>query len=50
VRGRVLTARTGEKGDVIVVTRVEVPLQISDAERELWQKLASQSQFHPRQD
>jgi curved DNA-binding protein len=50
VRGRGLTARTGEKGDVIVVTRVEVPLQISDAERELWQKLASQSQFHPRQD
>lgn len=48
VRGRGLPARAGEKGDLIVVTRVEVPAQITDAERELWTKLSQESRFNPR--
>jgi curved DNA-binding protein len=48
VRGRGLPARAGEKGDLIVVARVEVPAQITDAERELWTRLSQESRFNPR--
>jgi curved DNA-binding protein len=48
VRGRGLPNRNSEKGDLIVVMRVEVPVQITDAERSLWEKLARESQFKPR--
>ena len=48
VRGRGLTVRAGERGDLLVVTRVEVPVQVTDAERELWRKLAETSKFSPR--
>lgn len=47
VRGRGLPQREGQ-GDLIVVTRVEVPKNISDAERKLWEQLASESKFNPR--
>ena len=48
VRGRGLPQRDGEQGDLIVVTQVEVPAQITAAERELWEKLARESRFNPR--
>lgn len=48
VRGRGLPSRAGEKGDLIVVTRVEVPAQVTEAERSLWEKLAQESKFNPR--
>lgn len=48
VRGRGLPQRDGGKGDLLVVTRVEVPVQVTDAERALWEKLASGSAFNPR--
>jgi curved DNA-binding protein len=48
VRGRGLPRREGEKGDLIVVTRVEVPAKLSDAERALWEQLARESNFNPR--
>lgn len=48
VRGRGLLKRADEKGDLIVITRVEVPVQITDAERELWTKLSQESRFNPR--
>ena len=48
VRGRGLQQRDNAKGDLIVVTRVEVPVQISDAERAVWEKLAKESRFNPR--
>lgn len=47
VRGRGLTARAGERGDLIVIALVEVPTQITDAERELWQKLADAAKSRP---
>jgi curved DNA-binding protein len=49
VRGRGLPRHAGEKGDLIVVTRVEVPAQINESERKLWEQLAKESRFNPRE-
>jgi curved DNA-binding protein len=48
VRGRGLPLRDGGNGDLIVVARIEVPPKISDAERKLWEQLAAESKFNPR--
>jgi curved DNA-binding protein len=48
VRGRGLPLRGEGQGDLIVVTRVEVPKMVSEAERKLWEQLASESKFNPR--
>jgi curved DNA-binding protein len=48
VRGRGLPHRGGGNGDLIVVTRVEMPTQIPDSERKLWEQLARESHFKPR--
>jgi curved DNA-binding protein len=49
VRGRGLPLHGGGNGDLIVVARVEVPKDISDAERKLWEQLARESKFNPRE-
>lgn len=49
VRGRGLPQRGGGSGDLIVVTRVEVPGQVSESERKLWEQLARESRFNPRE-
>ena len=48
VRGRGLPERGGGSGDLIVETRVEVPSRISESERKLWEQLAQESRFSPR--
>ena len=48
VRGRGLPQPGGARGDLLVGVRVEVPKTVSEAERELWKKLASESRFNPR--
>lgn len=48
VRGRGLPQHGGTPGDLIVVARVEVPRQISERERTLWEQLARESSFNPR--
>jgi curved DNA-binding protein len=48
VRGRGLPGPGGTIGDLLVVARVEVPAQVSEAERQLWQQLAHGSRFQPR--
>jgi len=48
VRGRGLPQRGGGSGDLIVVSRIEVPQKITDAERKLWEKIAAESKFNPR--
>jgi curved DNA-binding protein len=48
VRGRGLPNRNGGNGDLIVVTKVEVPAQVSESERKLWEQLAQESKFNPR--
>jgi curved DNA-binding protein len=49
VRGRGLPQRGGTRGDLIVAVRVEVPATIGDKERTLWEQLARESTFKPRQ-
>jgi curved DNA-binding protein len=48
VRGRGLPQRAGGNGDLIVVTQIEVPVQVTEAERKLWEQLSKESQFRPR--
>jgi curved DNA-binding protein len=48
VRGQGLPKRGGGKGDLIVVTQVEVPSHVSESERRLWEQLAREAGFNPR--
>jgi curved DNA-binding protein len=48
VRGRGLPQRADTSGDLIVVTQVEVPEKITERERKLWEELAQESAFKPR--
>ncbi|MBI5388661.1 MAG: J domain-containing protein [Verrucomicrobia bacterium] len=47
VRGRGL-GKEGERGDLFVVARVQVPERISESERRLWEQLGRESTFEPR--
>jgi curved DNA-binding protein len=49
VRGRGLPERGGGHGDLIVVAHLVTPGQVSEAERALWEKLAYESRFKPRE-
>ena len=49
VRGRGLPQRSGPAGDLIVVSRIEVPEKITEDERKLWTQLADTSKFKPRE-
>jgi curved DNA-binding protein len=49
VRGRGLPERGSGSGDLIVETRIEVPKRVTDAERKLWEQLARESHFSPRE-
>ncbi|RBP45963.1 curved DNA-binding protein [Roseimicrobium gellanilyticum] len=50
LRGRGLPkGRTGERGDLYVVTNVQLPTSITEDERAHWEALAKASHFRPRQ-
>jgi curved DNA-binding protein len=49
VRGRGLPQRGGSNGDLIVETLVEVPSEVTESERKLWEQLARESRFNPRE-
>jgi curved DNA-binding protein len=48
LRGQGLPVHGGGRGDLFVVLRVQVPENISENERPLWEKLARESSFRPR--
>ncbi|MGA3163870.1 MAG: J domain-containing protein [Verrucomicrobiota bacterium] len=48
VRGRGLPQRDGARGDLIVVTQIAVPNKVTAAEQKLWEQLARESRFKPR--
>jgi curved DNA-binding protein len=49
LRGRGLPLpKSTERGDLYVVAEIEVPKQVSAAERALWEQLAKSSNFNPR--
>lgn len=49
LRKRGLPNREGGAGDLIVLAQIEVPGHVSEAERLLWEQLARESRFQPRQ-
>jgi len=49
VRGRGLPRHSGGSGDLLVITRIEVPGKVTESERKLWEQLARESQFNPRE-
>jgi curved DNA-binding protein len=49
LRGRGLPARGGGRGDLYARVQVAVPKELSDEERDLFEKLAAVSQFDPRE-
>ncbi len=49
VKGRGLPDRAGGQGDLYVVTKIEMPKQVNETEKALWEKLARESQFNPRE-
>jgi curved DNA-binding protein len=50
VRGQGMPQPGGARGDLKVVVKVQVPEQVSEREREIWQQLARESKFNPRTD
>ena len=41
--------QNGQRGDLFVVVNVQLPQQISEEERKLWEQLSKVSGFNPRQ-
>ncbi len=49
IQGRGLPiGRTGRQGDLYVVINIELPPEVNEKERELWEKLSQVSDFNPR--
>ena len=48
VRGQGLPKPGGGRGDLYVILRIQVPDHVSDRERKLWEQLAKESEFRPR--
>jgi len=49
LRGHGLPAGDGTRGDLYVLARIQMPEHLSDRERELWERLARESDFRPRE-
>ncbi len=49
VKGRGLPGSGGTSGDLYVVARIAMPKQATEREKELWEKLAKESKFNPRE-
>ena len=49
LRGRGLPARDGGRGDLYATVQVAIPRELSDEERDLFEKLATVSHFEPRE-
>ena len=49
VRSQGLPLRGGARGDINVLVQVQVPEKVTDQERALWEQLARESKFNPRE-
>jgi curved DNA-binding protein len=50
LRGQGFPNPRGDAGDLYAVVQIHVPKQLTDEERELWERLASVSDFDPRRE
>jgi curved DNA-binding protein len=51
IRGQGLPiGKSGGKGDLFVVSNLQVPTDVSDEEKKLWEKFRVDSSFRPRAD
>ena len=50
VRSRGLPDSQGGRGDLYVLLSIEVPDRVGDRERALWEQLARESRFNPRDE
>jgi curved DNA-binding protein len=48
LRGKGMPTGAGNRGDFFAVVTIQVPTQLSDEEKALWEKLASAATFNPR--
>jgi curved DNA-binding protein len=48
LRGKGIPNPKGDDGDLLVNIQVAIPKELSDEERELFQKLSETSRFNPR--
>ncbi|MEP6664496.1 MAG: J domain-containing protein [Verrucomicrobiota bacterium] len=48
VKGRGLPSREGADGDLFVTVRVIMPKELTAKEKDLWEQLAKESEFNPR--
>jgi curved DNA-binding protein len=48
LRGRGLAGGTEPRGDLYVVGRIQMPKEIGDQEKALWEQLSRESHFNPR--
>ncbi len=48
VRGRGMPEGQAARGDLFVVASIQVPDRVSESERKLWEQLAKESVFTPR--
>lgn len=44
------TGSAGQFGDLLIAVAIETPAAVGEAERALWEQLAKQSPFHPREE
>jgi curved DNA-binding protein len=49
LRGRGLPTRDGERGNLYATVQIAVPKELSDEQRDLFEKLAAASDFDPRE-
>lgn len=49
VRGQGLPRAGNARGDLFVVARVQLPERVTESERALWEQLARESKFNPRE-
>jgi DnaJ-class molecular chaperone len=49
LRNQGLTTPTGARGDLLVGLQIQVPARVNPREQALWEQLARESRFHPRE-
>ena len=49
LRGKGLSTSDGTRGDLYAIVSIQVPVHLTPEQKALWQQLAAESTFNPRQ-